>query len=137
MIDLVCTKRASAILTTATEGKEAVLVVRHEDERQAMTRLLENDLQMVVRQAASGRDAIYIMEDHACDFLLMDIQLSDMHAWKMLNTLKESVDLSTLPIVVIMDEPTVVPLASVTAVVRPVAVARLKRVISNLFVPSS
>ena len=118
-----------------TEGKEAVLAVRHEDERREVTRMLEEDLQMTVRQAKTGRDAIYILEDHACDFLLMDIQLSDMHAWKMLNTLKESVDLSSLPTVVIMDEPTVVPLPNVTPVVRPVAVAKLKHIIGMLFTP--
>ncbi|MEO1166763.1 MAG: response regulator [Chloroflexota bacterium] len=118
-----------------TEGKEAVLAVRHEDERREVTRMLEEDLQMTVRQAKTGRDAIYILEDHACDFLLMDIQLSDMHAWKMLNTLKESVDLRSLPTVVIMDEPTVVPLPNVTPVVRPVAVAKLKHIIGTLFTP--
>ncbi len=118
-----------------TDGKEAVLAVRHNDEREAVTHLLE-ELNMLVHQANSGRDAIYILEDHACDFLVMDIQLGDMHAWKMLSTLKESVDLNTLPTIVIMDETTVVPLTNVTPVVRPVSMAKLKNVIINLFSPS-
>lgn len=115
-----------------TDGKDVVLAVRHDDERKAVTHLLE-DLNMQVHQAPSGRDAIHILEDHACDFLVMDIQLTDMHAWKMLSILKESVDLSNLPTIVIMDETTVVPLASVTPVVRPVSMAKLKNVIINLF----
>ena len=97
-----------------------------------MTHLLE-ELHMQVHQAQSGRDAIYILEDQACDFLVMDIQLDDMHAWKMLNILKESVDLASLPTIVIMDEPTVVPLSNVTPVVRPVSMAKLKNIITRLF----
>lgn len=115
-----------------TDGKEVVLAVRQQDERTAVTHLL-NELHMTVHQAQTGRDAIYILEDHACDFLVMDIQLDDMHAWKMLYTLKESVDLSALPTIVIMDEPTVVPLNNVTPVVRPVSMAKLKNVIMKLF----
>lgn len=115
-----------------TDGKEVVLAVRHDDERTAVTYLLK-ELHMTVHQAESGRDAIYILEDHACDFLVMDIQLDDMHAWRMLNTLKESVDLTDLPTIVIMDEPTVVPLNNVTPVVRPVSMAKLKNVITRLF----
>ncbi len=115
-----------------TEGKEVVLAVRHDDERTAVTHLLK-ELNMTVHQAESGRDAIYILEDHACDFLVMDIQLDDMHAWKMLYTLKESVDLTSLPTIVIMDEPTVVPLSNVTPVVRPVSMAKLKNIITKIF----
>lgn len=115
-----------------TEGKEVVLAVRHADERQAVTDLLE-EMHMIVHHAETGRDAIYLLEDHHCDFLVMDVKLADMHAWKMLHTLKESVDLSTLPTIVIMDEQTVVPLPNVTAVVRPVAMSKLKNIIFSLF----
>ena len=118
--------------TLVTDGKEVVLAVRHDDERKAVTYLLE-DLNMTVRQAESGRDAIFILEDHACDFLVMDIQLNDMHAWKMLSILKESVDLTSLPTIVIMDETSVIPLSNVTPVVRPVSMAKLKNVIVKLF----
>jgi CheY-like chemotaxis protein len=115
-----------------TEGKVVVLAVRHIDERQAVTNLLK-DLNMEVHHADSGLDAIHLLEDYTCDFLVMDIQLSDMHAWKMLGTLKESVNLDALPTVVIMDEKTVVPLTNVTPVVRPVAIAKLRHIIHDLF----
>jgi CheY-like chemotaxis protein len=118
--------------TSVTDGKEVVLAVRHEDERNAVTNLLE-DLHMIVHQAHSGQDAIYLLEDHACDFLVMEIQLSDMHAWKMLSRLKESVDVTTLPTIVIMDEQTFVPLPNVTPVVRPVSMAKLRHIIFDLF----
>lgn len=115
-----------------TDGKEVVLAVRHADERRAVTQLLE-EMHMVIHQAETGQDAIILLEDHACDFLVMDIQLSDMHAWKMLGTLKESVKLDSLPIIVIMDEQTVVPLDNVTPVVRPVSMAKLKTIIYQIF----
>ena len=118
--------------TSVTDGKEVVLAVRHADERKAVSKLLE-DLHMVVHHAENGQDAIYLLEDHACDFLVMEVQLPDMHAWKMLSRLKESVDLSSLPTIVIMDEQTFVPLANVTPVVRPVSMAKLKHVIFDLF----
>lgn len=119
-----------------SKGKEVVLVVRHEDERTAVTRLLE-EFDMIVHQAETGRQAIVIIEDNTCDFLVMDIQLDDMHAWKMLSTLKESVDLSKLPTIVMMDEKNVIPLSNVTPVVRPMSMASLKNVIHTIFSPSS
>lgn len=117
-----------------TDGKEVVLVVRQDDERQAVASLLE-ELNMTVHHAETGQGAIYMLEDHDCDFLLMDVQLPDMHGWKMLGRLKESVDLTTLPTVVIMDEATVVPLPNVTVVVRPVSMAKLRNIIFSLFSP--
>lgn len=118
--------------TSMTEGKTAVLVVRQDDERQAIESLLK-DMQMDVHHAKTGREAILLLEDMQCDFLVADIQLSDMHTWKMLGTLKESYDVSSLPIIVFMNEPTVVPLENITSVVRPVAMARLRHIIWNLF----
>ncbi|MDQ7025053.1 MAG: response regulator [Anaerolineae bacterium] len=117
-----------------TEGKIVVLAVRQLDERQAVSQLLE-DLQMEVHHAESGWDAIHLLEDQPCDFLVMDIQLSDMHAWKMLGTLKESVNLDTLPTIVIMDidEQAKVPMSNVTTVIRPVAIARLRHIILDMF----
>jgi len=112
-------------------NKEVVLAVRHDDERQAFTNLLE-EMHMVVHQAATGQDAIYLLEDHTIGFLVMDVQLSDMHAWKMLATLRESVDISQLHTIVVMDEQNVVPLANVTVVVRPVSMAKLRQIIGKL-----
>jgi DNA-binding NtrC family response regulator len=119
---------------TVTEGKTVVLAVRDEQERQAVTKLLQ-EMKMEVHHAESGWDAIHLLEDHTCDFLVMDIILSDMHAWKMLGTLKESVNLDKLPTIVIMDmdEHAKVPLGNVTTVVRPVALNRLRKLIDDMF----
>ncbi len=115
-----------------TEGKEVTLVVRHDDEREAVAALLE-DLGMTVHHAHSGQGAIFSLEDHTTDFLLMDALLDDMHAWQMLGILKESVDVFSLPTVIIADEQMVMPLSNVTVVVRPVSVAKLRQVIFNIF----
>lgn len=113
-----------------TLDKDVVLVVRHDDERQAVTRLLE-DMDVTVQHAQTGREAILLLEDCDEGFLVMDVQLADMHAWKLLGILKESVDLSHLPTIVLMDEPTVVPLHNVTSVVRPVSMAKLRQIITG------
>lgn len=118
--------------TVVTERKKVVLAVRHADERQAITHLLEES-QMHVYQAESGQDVILFLEDHPYDFLISDIFLPDMHAWKMMSTLKECIDLTQLPTIIIMDEQTVVPLMNVTPVVRPVSMAKLKHIIRQLF----
>ena len=115
-----------------TDGKEVVLAVNDSDERDAVGQLLQG-LHMIVHHAYSGQDAIYLLEDHNCDFLVMDVQLSDMHAWKMINQLKEVIDITTLPTIVIMDEKTSFPLSNVTSVVRPVSMAKLKHIIFSLF----
>jgi response regulator RpfG family c-di-GMP phosphodiesterase len=118
--------------TSVTDGKEVVLAVVDSEEREAVSTLLE-DLHMIVHHADSGQDAIFLLEDYDCDFLVMDVQLSDMHAWKMISRLKEIVDVTTLPTIVIMDEKTSFPLSNVTSVVRPVSMAKLKHIIYNLF----
>lgn len=120
---------------SVTEGKKVVLAVRQEEERQAITALLQ-EMGMTVHHAESGRDAILLLEDHPCDFLVLDIQLPDMHAWAMLRTLKESVDLSRLPTVVITDEQVVTALDNVTPIVRPFSMARLRFTIRDLFLDS-
>jgi PleD family two-component response regulator len=119
-----------------TEGKHVVLAVRQVDERHAVTALLK-DMDMVVHHAEDGHDAIIVLEDNPCDMLLLDVHLSDMHAWKLLAMLRESIDLMALPTVVIMDEQIVVPLSNVTPVVRPVAMAKLRHIIFDLFSFSS
>lgn len=110
--------------------------MRQEDEREAITQLLQ-ELEIRVYQAYSGRDAIILIEDHQCDCLISDIQLPDMHAWRMLSALKETTDLKRLPTLVLMDEKTVVPLSNVTPIVRPVSMASLKNVINATFSLSS
>ncbi len=113
-------------------GKVVVLAVRQEEERQAISHLL-HDLGMVIHHAQTGREAILIMEDHTCDSLILDIQLTDMHAWAMLGTLKESVDVSQLPVLVLMDEQTVLPPGNITPVVRPFSMVWLRSTLNALF----
>lgn len=120
--------------TPETQGKIVVLAVRQEDERTAINALLE-DLGMEVHHAHSGKEAIMLLEDNHCDFLVVDIQLADMHAWTMLGTLKEIINLAHLPTLVLMDEQSVAPLFSVTPVVRPFAIARLRFIIWEIFKP--
>ncbi len=117
---------------SGTQGKDVALVVRHEDEREAVAALLE-DLGMNVHHAQSGQSAIFFLEDHKADFLVMDAKLEDMHAWQMLGILKESVDVFSLPTVIIADEQMGMPLTNVTVVVRPVSVAKLRQVIFGIF----
>lgn len=117
---------------SGTQGKDVALVVRHEDERQAVADLLE-ELGMTVHHAQSGQSAIFLLEDHTTDFLVMDAKLEDMHAWQMIGILKESVDVFSLPTVIIADEPMGMPLTNVTVVVRPVSVAKLRQVIFGIF----
>lgn len=114
------------------EGKKALLVVRQADERDAISGLLI-DMDMDVDHALTGQEAIMMLEDKPFDCLIMDIQLPDMHAWSVLGTLKELIDLSRLPTIVIMDDAAVTALPSVTPVVRPVAMKRLQFIIQGLW----
>lgn len=120
--------------TPETKGKIVVLAVRQDDERSAIGALLR-DMGMELHHAYSGKEAIMLLEDNKCDFLLVDIQLSDMHAWTMLGTLKEIINLASLPTMVLMDEQFVAPLYNVTPVVRPFAMARLRFMIWDIFKP--
>lgn len=117
--------------TSIIQGKNVILALRHDDEERAISTMLDA-MGLNVHRATGGRDVVISLEDDHYDLLVMDIQLPDMHGWTMLGTLKERLNLTELPIVVIMDEAFVVPIASVTAVVRPVAMARLRYVIWNL-----
>ncbi len=120
--------------TPETKGKIVVLAVRQDDERSAIGALMR-DMGMEVHHAHSGKEAIMLLEDNHCDVLVMDIQLSDMHAWTMLGTLKEIINLARLPTLVLMDEQSVAPVYSVMPVVRPFAMARLRFMIWELFKP--
>ena len=111
-------------------GKHVILAVRDPDEREVLATLL-GQMGMVVSHAATGKDVIRIVEDESCDCLILDIQLPDLHAWTLLGTLKEIVDLYQLPTLVVMDEQSVIPLDHVTAIVRPVAITRLRLIIQN------
>jgi CheY-like chemotaxis protein len=93
---------ASQTDVSVTSGRRAVVVARSEDERAAICDLLAN-MQIEVFGAASGTDALHLLEDCDPHLLIMDFQLPDMHGWELLAKIKEIDSLSTLPIVVIAD----------------------------------
>jgi DNA-binding NtrC family response regulator len=118
---------------STTQGKDAVIVVRDDEERTALTNLLQS-MGMHVFHASTRNETIIQLEDHPCDFLLIDMKIQDdVNALALLGKLRESVNLDMISIIVISDESIVVPVDNITVVVRPVAITRLRVIISNLF----
>jgi CheY-like chemotaxis protein len=105
-----------------------VLLVGHrEDERQAFTQLVI-DIGFQVGYAASGGEALEMLEDHDVALLVMDIQLPDMHGWQFLSKVKEIDMLRNLPIIVISDQSDLSnTVASVEYLRRPVSISRLRQ----------
>ena len=118
--------------TAHTEGKRVVLAVSQEDEREALAELFA-EMKLVVHIAPTGSDALVMLEDYQPNLLVMDVQLPDMHGWQLLNIMKEIQSLRALPVLVIMDEPQVVPAGRVQTIIRPVSMARLRHTIWTLF----
>lgn len=116
------------------DGKIVVMAMPKEDEQEAIFELLDG-MDLTIHQASSGIDMIYFFEDHYPDLLILDQDLSDMHAFKLLNELKERVKISTLPILVIADEHKFMPLENITTLVRPVGIRQLEETIMNLLRP--
>lgn len=118
---------------TATQGKHAVIVVRDAEERSALTELLQT-LGMEVFHATTRKETIIQLEDHPCDFLLMDMKLhDDSNALALLGKIRESVNLDMISVILISDGGVVIPVDNITVVVRPIALMRLKSIINNLF----
>lgn len=118
--------------TSPTQDKVAVLVVRHDEERTVLADLLDS-LGMRVYHANDRKDTTIQLEDYPCDFLLLDMQLSDGNAFALLGRLRESVNLNAMTILVISDEELPVAFDNITVVVRPVALNRLRTLITDLF----
>ena len=93
---------------------------------------LLDELDMIVHQASSGEDAVFLVEDYRPDLLIMEISLPDMHAWKLLVTLRERINIAGLPIIIIMDEHKVMPLDNITSIMRPVGLAQFRNTIRSL-----
>jgi CheY-like chemotaxis protein len=108
-------------------GKLIVMVVNQDDEREAFTMMLEA-LQATVKDAASGAAALALLEDYTVDLLIMDVQPPDMHGWQLIAKVKEIDSLRQLPVIVISDQPSVMPMTKpVVSLIRPVSIARLKQ----------
>lgn len=111
--------------------KRALVVLLDKNERDATTQLLSR-MGLAVNVVASGEEAVYWLEDHDCDLLVLDAQLPDMHAWTMLHDLKELIDLSQLPTIVFTSKPTLVPMHNVTTLVAPIPESHLRQVLGDL-----
>jgi len=93
---------ASQSDTSVTQGKQIVLLVMHDEERAVIHKLCL-ELKMDVRVAASGAEAMQLLEDGHPDIFLMDLELPDMHGWALISKLKEISSLRDLPIIVITE----------------------------------
>ena len=113
------------------DKKVVVMSMPQEDEQTAIYDLLQ-DMDLTVHRANSGRDTIYLLEDYSPDLLILDQNLTDMHAFKLLMELKERVPISKLPILVIADNDKVMPLENIATLVRPVGIRQLEQTITNL-----
>lgn len=113
------------------DEKVVVMSMPQEDEQTAIYELLE-DMHLTVHNASSGRDTIYLIEDNHPDLLILDQNLTDMHAFKLLMELKERVHITELPILVIADTHKVMPLDNITTLVRPVGIRQLQQTIVSL-----
>ncbi len=119
---------ASQSNTAVTDGKRVMLVVSQDDEQQALSDLFAQ-MNLDTRHAATGEEAVWLLEDFHPHLLVMDVKLPDMHGWQLLTTMKEIQSMRSLPIVAIMNEPQVVPLGNIESVVRPVSMAHLRQTI--------
>ncbi|MFN8376729.1 MAG: response regulator [Anaerolineae bacterium] len=119
---------------SVTEGKRVVLVVSDDNEREAFHDLL-NEMKLDIRVAPTGAEAIHLIEDFRPHLLLMDLQLPDMHGWRMLNKVKETGSLENLATIVVAehtssaDEQTfALTVADVDMfLVKPLSMARLRQ----------
>lgn len=117
---------ASQTNTSQIAGKHIVLAVRHEDERDAFGNLME-ELGLEVDFAASAGEALQLLEDRPPHLLITDIELPDMHAFQMLNKVKEIESLRELPVMVLTDQTNFgMTVAKVEYLQRPISIARLR-----------
>ncbi len=125
---------ASQTDTSVTDGKMVVLAGGNEDERLAIRDLFQK-MKLVVREAATANDTLYLLEDCNPDMLVMDLLMPDMHGWAMLGKVKEIDTLRQLTTVVIADHTAspneqtfALTVAKVNVyLVKPVSMARLRQ----------
>jgi CheY-like chemotaxis protein len=99
---------ASQSATPVTEGKQVVVVCRDEVERRQIASSLEG-MKMNVYMAASGGEALQLLEECAAnewlpDLLVMDVHLDDMHGWEMLSRVREIHALGDMPVIALTDD---------------------------------
>jgi DNA-binding response OmpR family regulator len=113
------------------DKKVVVMSMPQEDEQAAIYDLLQG-MDLTVHRTNSGRDTIFMLEDQSPDLLILDQNLTDMHAFKLLMELKERVRISKLPILVIADNHKMMPLENIATLVRPVGIRQLEKTIMSL-----
>ncbi len=72
----------------AVINTRAVIVVRDDDERHTIMRVLTR-MRAATSAAATGAEALALLEDDAADLLILDVQLADMHGWTLLGKIRE------------------------------------------------
>lgn len=108
-------------------GKSIVLAITQEDETQAFADLFK-DMDLQVRYASSATEILQTLEDHPAHLLVMDMQMPDIHAWKMISKVREIDRLRDLPILIITDQANLgMTVAKVDYLTRPVSIARLRQ----------
>ena len=108
-------------------GKTVVLAVTQEDEGQAFADLFA-EMNLQVQYASSAPAILQILEDHPAHLLVMDMQMPDIHAWKMISKVREIEHLRDLPILIITDQASLgMTVAKVDYLTRPVSIARLRQ----------
>jgi DNA-binding NtrC family response regulator len=108
-------------------GKSIVLAIPQEDENRAFADLFK-DMDLQVHYAASAAEILQNLEDHPAHLLVMDMQMPDIHAWKMISKVREIDRLRDLPILIITDQASLgMTVAKVDYLTRPVSIARLRQ----------
>lgn len=117
---------ASQSDTSATAGRQIVLAISNQEEREAFTDLFI-EMRITLHHAERGSDALAILEDHHPDLLITDITLPDMHGIQLVTKIKEIPSLREMPIVLVASESTLsITVARVEMLTRPVSIARLR-----------
>jgi response regulator RpfG family c-di-GMP phosphodiesterase len=112
--------------------KVVMLLVNHADDRQMFAHLLK-EMQLGVVHVETGAHAVAILEENPCDLLIMDVSLTDIHAWQLLAKIHEIESLRTLPAIVITDNPMLIPVVKpIVFLMRPVSLARLRQNVNEM-----
>lgn len=117
--------------TSLTRGKTVVIAISHDEERQAFAALFTG-MELKVRYATTAAEVMPLLEDHPAHLLVTDMQLPDIHAWKLIQKVREIEALRELPIMVITDQASFgTTVARVDYLIRPVSIARLRQNVFN------
>jgi CheY-like chemotaxis protein len=117
-------KKTSSVIIAMSEG----------DEYDMFAQLLgEVTPPLKIEHVTSGHRALLALEETNPDFLIMDVQLSDIHGWELLGKLREISNLRDLPVIVVADHGFVAPaIGPVICLTRPISRARLRQSVMDV-----